>query len=238
MNANQLVDHFILSCSHDLRAPVSSIKGLVKVAEYFPHHDEIHKCFEKINECTDKMDKLIHSLEEFMVISHYTPVPTETDCEQFANDILENFQEELVAKNIIVKKEVRVTKPWFIDRYTFSLILKHLLSNAIAFQDNRKKKKCIAVKISTKKKFTLLEVSDNGMGIPTEFQQKIFQLTQDVRRVVGGDRRAVPQVVASLHRWLTEQQRSRGSSRRRWCSSPRGSSPLGAAPVPTAPAPH
>ncbi len=175
MNANQLVDHFILSCSHDLRAPVSSIKGLVKVAEYFPHHDEIHKCFEKINECTDKMDKLIHSLEEFMVTSHYTPVPTETDCEQFANDILENFQEELVAKNIIVKKEVRVTKPWFIDRYTFSLILKHLLSNAIAFQDNRKKKKCIAVKISTKKKFTLLEVSDNGMGIPTEFQQKIFQ---------------------------------------------------------------
>lgn len=175
MNANQLVDHFILSCSHDLRAPVSSIKGLVKVAEYFPHHDEIHKCFEKINECTDKMDKLIHSLEEFMVTSHYTPVPTETDCEQFANDILENFQEELVAKNIIVKKEVRVTKPWFIDRYTFSLLLKHLLSNAIAFQDNRKKKKCIAVKISTKKKFTLLEVSDNGMGIPTEFQQKIFQ---------------------------------------------------------------
>ena len=175
MNANQLVDHFILSCSHDLRAPVSSIKGLVKVAEYFPHHDEIHKCFEKINECTDKMDKLIHSLEEFMVISHYTPVPTETDCEQFANDILENFQEELVAKNIIVKKEVRVTKPWFIDRYTFSLLLKHLLSNAIAFQDNRKRKKCIAVKISTKKKFTLLEVSDNGMGIPTEFQQKIFQ---------------------------------------------------------------
>lgn len=175
MNANQLVDHFILSCSHDLRAPVSSIKGLVKVAEYFPHHDEIHKCFEKINECTDKMDKLIHSLEEFMVTSHYTPVPTETDCEQFANDILENFQEELVAKNIIVKKEVRVTKPWFIDRYTFSLLLKHLLSNAIAFQDNRKRKKCIAVKISTKKKFTLLEVSDNGMGIPTEFQQKIFQ---------------------------------------------------------------
>ena len=175
MNANQLVDHFILSCSHDLRAPVSSIKGLVKVAEYFPHHDEIHKCFEKINECTDKMDKLIHSLEEFMVTSHYTPVPTETDCEQFANDILENFQEELVAKNIIVKKEVRVTKPWFIDRYTFSLLLKHLLSNAIAFQDNRKREKCIAVKISTKKKFTLLEVSDNGMGIPTEFQQKIFQ---------------------------------------------------------------
>ncbi len=175
MNANQLVDHFILSCSHDLRAPVSSIKGLVKVAEYFPHHDEIHKCFEKINECTDKMDKLIHSLEEFMVTSHYTPVPTETDCEQFANDILENFQEELVAKNIIVKKEVRVTKPWFIDRYTFSLLLKHLLSNAIAFQDNRKREKCIAVKISTKKKFTLLEVSDNGIGIPTECQQKIFR---------------------------------------------------------------
>ena len=62
---DKLIEKFIDSCSHDLRAPVSSIQGLLRIAEHYPHHKEIHKCLQMIEACTFKMESLILSMEEY-----------------------------------------------------------------------------------------------------------------------------------------------------------------------------
>jgi signal transduction histidine kinase len=50
MNPNNLVDKFIYGCSHDLRSPVTSIQGLLRIADYYPHNGDIHKCLEMIED--------------------------------------------------------------------------------------------------------------------------------------------------------------------------------------------
>lgn len=174
MNANQLVDRFIESCSHDLRSPILSIKGLVQVASHLPHTDDMHKCLELITDSTAKMEAMLRSLEEFLVTTHHTVCEEETNCEEITKDVLKNFQNEINEQSIQVKKEINVEKLWKTDRYTFSLLLNHLLSNAIAFQDSRKKRKKISISIVSNDAFTILQVSDNGIGIPMPFQQAIF----------------------------------------------------------------
>lgn len=175
MDANQLIDSFITSCSHDLRSPIASIKGLVQIAELHPHTAEIHECLEHIQGTTSKMEKLLNALEEFLITNHHVSEKVESDCEKMTQEVLKGFENLLNKESITLKKNIQVAKAWRADTYTFPLILKHLLSNAIMYQDVRKKKKQIKINVLAGDGFTLLEVSDNGFGIPESIQPHIFK---------------------------------------------------------------
>lgn len=174
MDANQLIDRFITSCSHDLRSPITSIKGLVQVAELHPHTAEIHECLERINSTTDKMEKLLQSLEEFLITNQHVTEKVSGACEALTNSVLKGYEEMLDQESITLKKDIKVAEQ-NIDPYTFPLMLTHLLNNAVMFQDKRKKKKQIKLNIHTQDRFTLLQVSDNGIGIPAAVQPNIFK---------------------------------------------------------------
>lgn len=175
MDANQLIDRFITSCSHDLRSPITSIKGLVQVAELHPHTAEIHECLERINSTTDKMEKLLKSLEEFLVTNHHVTEKVKADCELMTSSVLKSFEDILDQESITLKKNIKVAEEWQVDPYSFPLILTHLLNNAVMFQDARKKKKQIKLNVHVRDRFTLLQVSDNGIGIPQHVQPHIFK---------------------------------------------------------------
>jgi signal transduction histidine kinase len=174
MDANQLIDRFITSCSHDLRSPLTSIKGLVQVAELQPHTAEVHECLERINSTTDKMEKLLQSLEEFLATNNHTTEKVTSNCEEMTSTVLRDFEDMLDQESITLRKNIKIAEQ-NIDPYTFPLMLTHLLSNAVMFQDKRKKKKQIKIDIGVQDRFVLLQVSDNGIGIPATIQPHIFK---------------------------------------------------------------
>lgn len=175
LTANQLVDRFMESCSHDLRAPVASIKGLVNIAEHYPHTQEIDECLHMIYDSAEKMEKMLRSFQEYLVTSHYIKKAVEANCEELIDSILEPLQNTIDRMGVKLTKKIDVTEPWRIDRYTFSLILKHLVSNAIAYQDLAKTSKEVSIYVLANHRCTILQVSDNGVGIPKELQPKLFQ---------------------------------------------------------------
>lgn len=175
MDANQLIDRFIISCSHDLRSPLASIKGLVQVAELQPHTAEVHECLEHITTTTDKMERLLKSLEEFLVINHHVTEKIASNCEDMTASVLTKFENNLDKEAITLEKNIQVEEHWSIDPYTFPLMLTHLLNNAVMFQDKRKKKKNIKVNVLSKEGVTLLQVCDNGIGMPSAIQPHIFK---------------------------------------------------------------
>lgn len=173
--ANQLVDRFMESCSHDLRSPVASIKGLVHIAKHYPHTKEIDDCLHMIYESAEKMDKMLRSFQEFLVTSHYIKKAVQANGDELVDSVLEPFSDTLDRMGIKLTKKIDVTEPWRIDRYTFSLILKHLVSNAIAYQDAAKTNKEVSIYVLANHRCTILQVSDNGLGISKELQPKLFQ---------------------------------------------------------------
>jgi len=175
INSDQVIEQFIQGCSHDLRAPLTSIKGLVKVAEYYPQNDEVHNCFQMINNCADTMDKLIRGLEEFMVINHYTVNPEVIDCDNLVDNIIEEAQDEIKSKSVSVTTKIDSSKIVITDRLIFALVIKHLLKNAIAFQDAKKTNKYVDIEISADDNFIQIKISDNGIGIASAYNQKIFR---------------------------------------------------------------
>jgi signal transduction histidine kinase len=175
MNSDQIVEQFIHSCSHDLRSPLTSIRGLVKVAEYYPQSEEIHNCFKMIENCTDTMDKLIRALEEFMVVNNYKVVPEAINCEDLIDNVVADHQDEITSKGITIRRKDVTPKLAMADQLILSLIFKHIFKNAIAFQDAMKRDKYIDIQIQSDQNFIKIKVSDNGIGFSSTYNQKIFK---------------------------------------------------------------
>lgn len=175
LSSEQVVEQFIHSCSHDLRSPITSIKGLVKVAEYYSQSAEVHNCFRMIENCADTMDKLIRALEEFMLVNHYVVTPEAIDCDVLTDTVMEEFSREIKDKSIVINKKVNISNTVITDRLIFTLIFKHLFKNAISFQDSTKQNKFVDIHIESENNFIKLIIKDNGIGIPSGYYQKIFR---------------------------------------------------------------
>ena len=176
MSSQGLIEKFIYSCSHDLRAPVSSIQGLVRIAEYYPHHDEIHKCLEMIEACTDEMDKRLSTLRQYMVNDQHTLVFETIDPLELIQKAKSEFKNQLGVCKIDLVADTGPAPSWTIDKYCALRILEHLISNSIAFHDPEKKESKIIVRVESNDSGSVLEVSDNGKGIPEDQQTRIFDV--------------------------------------------------------------
>lgn len=174
--AHQLIEKFIYSCSHDLRGPLSSIQGLVRIAEYYPHHDETSKCLEMIEACTVKMGKLIHSLEEYMIIEQRELNPERLNGSELVDQVVNSFEEQLQERSINIIKDIDDDKPLIADEYSVRQIVNHLFSNAVAFADNSKQERNITVRIRGSEENSTIEITDNGLGIAEHDKTKIFDI--------------------------------------------------------------
>jgi len=123
MTSQGLIEKFIYSCSHDLRAPVYSIQGLVRIAEYYPHHDEIHKCLEMIEACTHKMDKMISTLQEYLVNNQRQLEFEQIDPLELIQNTTNEFKNQLGVCKIDLTTDVAPATGWNIDRYSAHKIL-------------------------------------------------------------------------------------------------------------------
>lgn len=176
MNSSKLVDKFIYACSHDLRSPVTSIQGLLRIADYYPHNGDIHKCLEMIEDSTTKMDTLLRKLQEYMVHNHHTLKIHPVNATELTRRIHNEFKNHLDPYDIHLSAEIRTTTDWLMDYDIILRILQHLVSNSIAYFDPEKNDRRIVIKIESTDRGSRVEVCDNGMGIPDDELEKIFDV--------------------------------------------------------------
>lgn len=104
--------------------------------------------------------------------------------ETIAQDVLTALKAEIINKNITVKTEFDTSEIKF-SRNNLRSIVYNLLNNAIKYKNPGHSSK---VAISTLKKngFVLLKVKDNGLGIPKEYQKKIFEKGSRINPEIEG----------------------------------------------------
>jgi signal transduction histidine kinase len=176
MAPTNLIDKFIYGCSHDLKSPLTSIQGLVRIADYYPHNGDIHKCLEMIEDCTTKLDTLIRKLQEYMTDSHHPIKAQQVDANELIGKIRSEYKNQLDTYGISLLQEVRNASDWVTDSEVVSKILKYLISNSLAYHDPEKDERKIIIRIELNDKGSTIEVGDNGLGIEEEQQEKIFDV--------------------------------------------------------------
>ncbi|PWJ39122.1 sensor histidine kinase [Sediminitomix flava] len=174
VKTNNELDNFVYRVSHDLRAPLLSIKGLIEL-----HSNEQNTKQSKIY--LDLEKKSINKLDEFIIniieYSRNTRASLNLKVLNFKNVINEVIAPLTINyPKVIHKVFINIDQPFYTDTFRINVILNNLLSNAFRFSSNFTDTPRVHVHLEEKKDVFMIRVSDNGPGILPEHQSKVFDI--------------------------------------------------------------
>jgi PAS domain S-box-containing protein len=183
---NHELDRFVYSVSHDLRAPLTSILGVISIATFESTSPVMQKHLEMIAACVNRLDGFIQD-----ILNYSRNTRQELKCEtvnfrQLLTEARSNLKFMKAETRIRIKGEISDFTPFHSDVTRISTILNNLLSNAIKYSDKSKSDPYIEVSITTESSRCMIVIADNGIGIHSDHQNKIFEMFYRVSHTVSG----------------------------------------------------
>lgn len=181
---NHTKDKFFSIISHDLRGPVNSLNGLVTVSQLYLKEgkgDKINDMVDKMGESVDRLTKLLDTLLNWALQQrgHFPYVPERIDLGGLVKDVIDMFHDTAKSKNIELEFEADKAHFLRVDKNTTSTILRNLINNAIKFTNSGGHVK-ITAKADEDNKLCVVTITDNGVGIPQEKLDGIFNLDETI----------------------------------------------------------
>jgi signal transduction histidine kinase len=177
VKAKQIINGFIYSCSHSLRGPLKSISGLVHLLQQGPASEEDPREYMKlILQSVGKMECLLQQLEEALENSKKELIIEPVDLNRMVGDVLNQVENESGFHRIKLTVNVDQSVYFYSDATRLQTVLLNLVSNAITFHDTLKDTPFIDIFIKATAASCTLQVIDNGIGMATEVQDRIFEL--------------------------------------------------------------
>jgi PAS domain S-box-containing protein len=177
---NKDLKQFSYITSHNLRAPLSNLTGLLNLIEEIPIEDsELKEIINGFSKSTHLLNETINDLVKVIIIKDNPSIQKE---EIFIKDVFENVFNQLSflisANKPILKIDLEVETIFDINKSYLESIFLNLLTNAINYREpSRQLKITIATKVEDNNLF--MTFKDNGIGIDLEKNNdKIFGLYQ------------------------------------------------------------
>jgi signal transduction histidine kinase len=169
---NDELNRFIYSISHELRAPLVSVIGIVNLVKMEDLFNSSGEYWGLIETCSNKLDYYIQK-----TLQYYKNNKSEAKLAEI------NFSElvsELVKLYVFIDKETNIAididqpVPFRGDAFRIEVILGNLISNAINYQKVDEPDKKVNIKVIVGSDNAEIYVQDNGIGILNEHVEKIF----------------------------------------------------------------
>jgi signal transduction histidine kinase len=169
------LDQVLYRTSHDLRSPISSIEGIVNIlrqqtdsAEVKQMHQFLMQKVLQMNDVLNSLGTLAHASFDGLKLEQ---VRLKDVTEKAISELeyLPNYKHCCFTVNIPDATTIET------DAFLFSILLKSLLANSIIFRDSNEKG-YVEVGTTHQPHFILLTVTDNGEGILSEVQSRIFDM--------------------------------------------------------------
>jgi signal transduction histidine kinase len=174
--ANEELDRFVYSVSHDLRSPLTSILGLVNVYQISPNEEERARIIRLIKERTLKLDDFIRKILDYSRNSRGQLKLEPIELRQQVSAVLDSLAYMPHFDNIKVDIDIPAEFRVVSDEERLKIILANLVSNAIKYIDKGKEVPIVRIKAETNGRMLLIVVEDNGIGIMPDRINRIFEM--------------------------------------------------------------
>jgi signal transduction histidine kinase len=172
---NGELDRFVYSASHDLRAPLLSIQGLVKLAGSETQSDADRKYYAMIADRVSKLDEFIKEIIEYSRNArteiNYEPI----NLKELIEEVIANLQYMDGTEQIDLYVSTP-EQPVMLDKGRTKIILSNIISNAFKYHNLRQENPWVEVKAMIKDDKCILNISDNGTGIPSDKIERVFDM--------------------------------------------------------------
>ncbi|WP_240034583.1 PAS domain S-box protein [Flavobacterium silvisoli] len=179
---NSELDRFVYSASHDLRAPLKSMLGLIDITKN--ELEESADCdktmlterFEMLNRSVTKLDNFIEDILNYSRNARLELESNEIDFKNLIYDIHANFLYSQTHRAIDFIVQDNSKSKFVSDAKRLTVILNNILSNAYKYCDTAKETSFIKVTFDCDDQWAKITIEDNGIGIPDTEKDKIFDM--------------------------------------------------------------
>jgi signal transduction histidine kinase len=173
---NNELKTFIYRASHDLRGPLSSMKGLINVAKIETKPLEMTKLIGLMDTSAEKLDRIVVDLIETLGIRDRKIRQDEVDLESMVNELLNAYHQLISAGSLRISVEKDLASTFSSDGSILKMILKRVIDNAVRFHNYAVPGSYITIRLKTNAAGAVISVADNGTGIKEELQEKVFDM--------------------------------------------------------------
>ncbi len=173
---NKELDTYVYRASHDLRGPISSLKGLVNLIrdnmldpEELPRY--IGMLEDRLNRLNAIMDNLIHIGQ--LRKSEIQPRPLKV--ELMIKNAIDKFRQHPHFERVTFEVENKLGEPLYTDKLMFYTIMHCLLENSLQFLRTAVPTK-VRIELEQAGDYQQITISDNGQGIPPESHDRLFDM--------------------------------------------------------------
>ncbi len=167
---------FAADAAHELRTPLAALKAQAQVALNSNDIEEKNIALQKL---IASVNRSTHIVQQLLTMSRLVPEATgfadedEVNLGKLTREILAMLAPSAVEKQIELEFENDENLPNIPGNLTaLGILIRNLVDNAIRYCNERGR---VVVSLSREKNEILLEVSDNGPGIPLALQSRVFE---------------------------------------------------------------
>lgn len=176
---NRELELFSYSVSHDLRAPLRAIQGFAEIIVRRHReslNEEGRRYFDHIVTASEQMNQLIIDLLDYARLGRQRIRLEAMSMQAVLVEIMESFENQIAETGAQI--HLPDDLPHVLgDKTLLKRIFANLLQNALIYHQPGIPPH-IDISYSLEPGYSVIRVTDNGIGIPAEFQEKIFNIFQ------------------------------------------------------------
>ncbi|MEK6783384.1 MAG: ATP-binding protein [Bacteroidota bacterium] len=175
---NAELDSFVYNLSHNLRAPLSSILGVLNIAKLDKEKskEKSEYYLEMIENSILRLDETIRGILDYSQNVRTGIVNSEIHFEPLIQKCVERLKYldgyDLIERNITVLGDF----PFVSDSYRISIALTNVIANAIMYRDQIKACAYLRIVATVDPDLAKIIITDNGVGISPELLTKVFDM--------------------------------------------------------------
>lgn len=183
---NKELDTLIYHAAHDLRAPLTSLLGLLNLIRQERDPNQMAAYLNMQEDKIRQLDSFIQAIVDLSKNNREGIAVGKVQLRTMYDGIIEQFRFLPGAQRVAFSYESLGETPLVTDGFRLSLVLSNLISNAIRYQDIGKNEASVRLTASIQSDQATIELSDNGIGIPPEHIGQVFEMFHRAHRTSKG----------------------------------------------------
>lgn len=171
---NDELNRFVYSTSHDLRAPLASIMGILNLARMEQSITDPNNYMGMIESCVSRMDAFVYKIIEYYKSIRVDDEDSPVDFKQLVQESIDlcRMQNPAIHFDVHIQQDV----PFKGDNFRLSVIFNNLISNAVKYQRPEEKHPVVKLSVTVTPEQANIIIEDNGIGILDEHLNNIFKM--------------------------------------------------------------
>ncbi|MEO7022084.1 MAG: ATP-binding protein [Ktedonobacteraceae bacterium] len=177
--ANQRMEEFLGMVSHELKTPLTSIKGNTQLAirqlkNNMQSFERIIGLYEATEQQSRRLNRLVDDLLDVSrtQAGHLELIPGPCDLREIAHEALQEQQKMWPERRISLEMDEETALPLDADVDRIAQVISNYLTNALKYSDADRS---VTVKVQRERQHVYLAVCDEGPGLLEDEQERIWE---------------------------------------------------------------